>query len=1802
MSRGPIPARPRLCGRPPRRLGALLVVALSAAALAASPASSPAHADESAQPPARPTGLTVDTELGSLDAAVDWDDVAGADDYLVRWRLSGPGNPLNDGVRPTSSHTDITVADDGSWVVRVQACNNAGCSAAAAQRFTVEPAPEPAPTTTTTTTTTTAPPATTTTVPPATTTTVPVSLSVAVSASATEVTVGEAVSLSAAVTGAPGGQSPAYRWEMDYGGGGWFTVDTSAVFSYIGSSPESPRFRVTVSYGSGASAVSDPLSVSFVNPPPEPEPAPEPEPKEGPGRSLKSESQTPQTPVSPPAKPTGLEAVTFAGMLSLGVDWDDVAGADDYLVQWRPSGPGQTLNTGLRPAVSVATITVASAGRWVVRVRACNTAGCSAPAAVSFDVDGVALPGPVSGYDAATTAGSLDVTLSWDAATGADSYTLNWQPFGAEEFDTDDTLDTTSTSAAVTVDAYGTWVFQLEACNTVGCGPGASFTADVEDELVAMEFQTGTTDYDTDNDALIEIANAAQLNAIRWNLNGDGTTVASGDQANYLAAFVDAASGMGCPASGCKGYELTTDVNLSAYPNWVPIGTYTATLEGNGHTVANLTIDSSVGSLGLFATLGSTAEVRNLELTGVDITVRPAEADVNSVGVLAALNQGLVEAVHTTGTVTCERPNISTFRCQQVGGVIGENTGTSSGPARIQRSSSAVHISGPNNDAGGLVGLNGGSTTLRGIVQASYATGDVSGRENVGGLVGFNYPGGEIEASYSVGGVSAVTAPGGLVGFRGGGTVTASYYNSETAGQSDNLGRGVPKTTAELAAPTGYSGIYAGWNLDLDNADNDNNHSTGGDNPWRFGTADQYPGLVDGSGVVRRPIDPTDYDTDDDGLIEIANAAQLNAIRWNLNGDGTTVASGDQANYRLAFGDAPRSMGCPASGCKGYELTADIDLASYTNWSPIGDMHSETSCRSTNRDHCPYRAIFEGNGHVVKNLTVDQTAAKIGTVFTTGNSLGLFAELHAEAVARNLGLTNASITGRSSAGPAVDAFGVGVLAGRNVGTVEAAWSTGTVTSFRPPNGGSIGAFGGLVGTNYGEIRRSHSTVSISDLSTPTARVTSAGGLVGGNYSDAAIGHGVIKASWAAGDVSAQGRAGGLAGTSDNTASIIASYSIGTVTVHNTNTPRGGLVGSASTTVTASYYNSETQTPGQPDTGKGVAKTTAELAAPTCYCGIYAGWNLDFDGGAPDRPWRFGTSQQYPGLADVRGVVHRPAFPGVVSAVGRGSTLALVYSEALDEDSTPAAADFSVTVMRQGAEDRSVEVRSVRVAGRSVTLSLASSVSSAGQTVTVSYTKGTTNPIVGTSDTKAADLSGYPVTLAAPQVRAAVVSRTASPWTMTVDLDQPGLQGSYVSSAWSVRADGGSPVRPVGGSVDSDAGTVTLTLPSTLAWDDTLTVSYRQSGGSSRLRNAAGSPIASFTYNGTTWTKPPNAACTLGPGGDPRNPDSPCGYGPEDISTTASAYKSLHLMNQSELTDPPEPDSVAIACSSANNRDCVISWERPCTDSDDFVVWSKCRHWPEGYSESFVYNAYLFADLNRSSTCTTRSILVDRFPGLKPAETQTRSDFDLDPPTTLPAGCTIKRWTASVVIEQGTVGGKTSGAALARRLPSLASNAGQAAASGAKPNFTMDHAVGFTTGSHTGGYTLARADLEISSAAGSSAEFTVDVYEASGSLPGATNDTKVGTLHAVPRTSGRFTGSVNLDPDTDYYLVIDVSTHTQGAGKTLEFTASANDDTGGLAGWNIHSDRYQRTHTTTTWQTTDQQATTTLKIALYGQKR
>ena len=338
--------------------------------------------------------------------------------------------------------------------------------------------------------------------------------------------------------------------------------------------------------------------------------------------------------------------------------------------------------------------------------------------------------------------------------------------------------------------------------------------------------------------------------------------------------------------------------------------------------------------------------------------------------------------------------------------------------------------------------------------------------------------------------------------------------------------------------------------------------------------------------TVTNVAERVDYDADGDGLIEVVSIAQLNAIRWDLDGDGNSANAG----YGVAFPDATAGMGCPDSGCSGYELAADLDFDTDgdgnvdaadaywdggAGWEPLGGNVG------LKRPSDPaFNAVFDGNGHTIANLHINQPGRK---------SVGLFGAVGRNGTIRNLSLTNANVTSRVN---------VGALAGINFGVVEAVHVSGSVAG-----GENVGGLVGFVHED-GRVSRSYATASV------TGAKTNVGGLVGHL-------RGAMQDSYATGSVTSGDTAGGLVGVLLGT--VEDSYATGTVQGGRN---VGGLAGlSRRATVTASYWNTETS--GQAGSKGGAGQTTAELQAPTGATGIYADWDTNI--------WDFGTSSQYPAL-------------------------------------------------------------------------------------------------------------------------------------------------------------------------------------------------------------------------------------------------------------------------------------------------------------------------------------------------------------------------------------------------------------------------------------------------------------------------------------------------------------------------------------------------------------------------------------------
>jgi hypothetical protein len=204
-------------------------------------------------------------------------------------------------------------------------------------------------------------------------------------------------------------------------------------------------------------------------------------------------------------------------------------------------------------------------------------------------------------------------------------------------------------------------------------------------------------------------------------------------------------------------YDASADGTYASSP--IPT-TFTGKLDGQGHTISNLSIHSTrrQGLTGLFAHIGIGGVVRNINLAGVSIAIQ-----LNNVGALAGENEGTVTSVQVAGSIV-------SLGHGNAGGLVGLNSGS------IIRSSASVTVSAAaRSNAGGLVGLDS-----NGMVKGSHANGKVTaGRVSMaGGLVG-NVSQGAILNSYATGQVYTSTGSetglaGGLVGYNTG-VITTSF-------------------------------------------------------------------------------------------------------------------------------------------------------------------------------------------------------------------------------------------------------------------------------------------------------------------------------------------------------------------------------------------------------------------------------------------------------------------------------------------------------------------------------------------------------------------------------------------------------------------------------------------------------------------------------------------------------------------------------------------------------------------------------------------------------------------------------------------------------------------------------------------------------------------------------------------------------------------------------------------------------------------------------------------------------------------
>lgn len=437
-------------------------------------------------------------------------------------------------------------------------------------------------------------------------------------------------------------------------------------------------------------------------------------------------------------------------------------------------------------------------------------------------------------------------------------------------------------------------------------------------------------------------------------------------------------------------------------------------------------------------------------------------------------------------------------------------------------------------------------------------------------------------------------------------------------------------------------------------------------------------------GVVSSQSGNGKYDRDGDGLIEIQYLEQLDAIRYDPNGDGD---SGFERYYE-AFPILPEESVCD-DACHGYELARSLDFddpESYasrvvrTEW---GTGSGWPSIGESEEISASFKATFEGNHHTIGNLYINRKQEEYRSYMD--GAAGLFSTTSGSSIIRRVGMIGVDITAEAPAGG---------LSGQNHGLIESCYATGTITVIArgSSDGDGFSAFtaGGLVGNNGGTVRYSHASASVSGDG-------HAGGLVGwnsdhgaiiasyssgrvsdrnsdaefgefgnriGNYIGGLVGEngGTVNSSYSINDAAGDGAVGGLVGLAFYDSIISDSYATGDVRGHNS---VGGLVGSNYGSIRHSYATGRVSGDswvgglagaswGQdsriessywdihsseidgvnPDFSDiierfGEGKTTAELQNPTSNTGIYSEWSPNL--------WDFGTSHEYPVLkADVDG--------------------------------------------------------------------------------------------------------------------------------------------------------------------------------------------------------------------------------------------------------------------------------------------------------------------------------------------------------------------------------------------------------------------------------------------------------------------------------------------------------------------------------------------------------------------------------------
>ena len=617
-----------------------------------------------------------------------------------------------------------------------------------------------------------------------------------------------------------------------------------------------------------------------------------------------------------------------------------------------------------------------------------------------------------------------------------------------------------------------------------------------------------------------------------------------------------------------QNYELSSNIDATSTVNWnggagfVRIGytnnptgvqgtEFTGSLEGNNFSISNLymNINTAIIQDSTYAMFGAItgATLQNLVMINPNITVTNSAMTDGNVGTLVGATifgntvtnidivggtvigtnvkrVGGFSSLVQPGTIITNSSSsadviynitLAGLGVGQVGGFIGglsgsANTSYSSGDVTIN----ALVAGASSQEVGGFAGIlvTGTLTNVYSLGNISALGANISAGSKIGGLVGNSTNvGASVINSYSTGAVSASAGTlGGLIGRKDGSTtVTNSYWDTETSGQSSSDG-GTGLTTAQTMQSANF-------------------------NTWSFGAT----APVAGSGTPG-------------GTWLVVNGA----TRPMLSSEWSTEVSTPHQVALMNF-----ALGAT------YNLSNDINLSSMlTNTSEVFATNYNTA---TGAGFYPlggagaFTGTLNGQGNTISNLYIYRPAS---------NNVGLFGQLNGSANINNLALTGVNVSGAGLVGGLSGRKDGGVIhnvsvTGNITGTTNyigglTGYNTTNITgnTFVMGNVTATGTgsyVGGLIGMNFGNI--TGTTVGDIYYGGGTVHASGAGGsLVGGLIGWNRGGVTSNAATLASATVTALSQAyvGGLIGQNDT--AVVSSSSA--ATVNGGNYVTGGLIG------------------------------------------------------------------------------------------------------------------------------------------------------------------------------------------------------------------------------------------------------------------------------------------------------------------------------------------------------------------------------------------------------------------------------------------------------------------------------------------------------------------------------------------------------------------------------------------------------------------------------------------------------------------